>query len=387
MKTTRFFGMMLFAMALVTTSCTNANDPVVDPIVDPVEATGDGTKALPYSVAEIIALAPTSTTVAVKTAIWMKGYIVGYYNGTPTPTIMETVAPFTDDVNIMLAKDSTETDKTKCVCIQLPAGAVRTALGLKTLPANAKKQILVHGDVMLYNTFPGIKNTNAYWMVAANTGIEAPTGGDFSVPEMTIKDLRAQWTGTMKTITDKKKIVGVVVTDLVGGNSGSLLNLTIASVDNSAGIMVRLTGTNTYNMGDKIEIALEGLELNQYGLAIQLNAVPNLKTQKIGTAVITPKVTTIADIKANYASYESTVVTVPGIITSPNGLWGLATANQNNTLTSGTNVLTLYVAKYAKFVTTAVPTGEKSVTGIVGQYSTATNAVYQLIVRNLDDVK
>lgn len=385
MKTTRFFGMMLFAISLTAIACTNVNDPKPDP--DPVVTAGDGTKALPFSVTEIIALNPTSTTVAVKTAVWMRGYIVGYYNGTPSPSILETVAPFTDDVNIMLAKDSTETDKSKCVCIQLPAGAVRTALGLKTVSTNIKKEILVYGDVMLYNTLAGIKNTNAYWFVKANTGLEPPTGGDFGVPEMSIADLRSQWTGTMKTITDKKKIVGVVVSDLVGGNSGSLLNLTIASLDNTSGIMVRLTGNNTYNMGDKIEIALEGLELNQYGLAIQLNAVPNLKTQKIGTAVITPKVTTIANVRANYASMESTVVTVSGTITSPNGNWGLATANQSNTLTSGTDILTLYVAKYATFVTTAIPTGVKSVTGIVGQYSTATATTYQLIVRNLDDVK
>jgi len=317
----------------------------------------------------------------------MKGYIVGYYNSTPNPAIMETGYPFTDDSNIMIAADFNETDKSKCVCIQLPAGAVRTALGLKTTSANIKKQVLIHGDVLLYNTFPGIKSTNAYWMVATNTGIEPPSPADFNIPIMTINELRAEWKGTVKTLTDKKKIVGVVVTDLVGGNSGSLLSLTITSEDNSAGIMIRLTGTNPYNMGDKIEVALDGLELNQYGLAIQLNAVSNLNTKKTGTAVVTPKVTTIADIKANYANYESTLVTVTGTITSPNTFWGSATANQNNTLTSGTDAVTLYVAKYAKFVTTAIPTGEKSVTGIVGQYSTAAAATYQIIVRNLDDVK
>lgn len=386
MKKTRFFGMMLFALALATTACTNVNDPDPDP--DPIVETGDGTKVKPYSVAEIIGFNPTSTTVAVKTAVWMKGYIVGYYNGAPNPAIMETVAPFTDDVNIMLAKDSTETDMTKCVCIQLPAGVVRTALGLKTVPSNIKKEILVYGDVMLYNKLAGIKNTNAYWFVKANIGVEPPVSADFNIPEMSIADLRTQWTGTMKTLSDKKKIVGIVITDLVGGNSGSLKNLTIASADNSAGIMVRLDANSTYNLGDKVEIALEGLELNQYGLAVQLNNVPAVKTRRVASGVIvTPKVTTIAYVRANYASMESTLVTVTGTITSPNGFWGSATANQNNTLTSGADALTLYVTKYSTFVSTAIPTGEKTVTGIVGQYSTATNTVYQLIVRNLDDVK
>jgi len=43
----------------------------------------------------------------------------------------------------MLAVDSTEKNMAKCVCVQLPAGAVRTALGLKTTPLNIGKKILV----------------------------------------------------------------------------------------------------------------------------------------------------------------------------------------------------------------------------------------------------
>jgi hypothetical protein len=389
MKTTKFLTSMLVVFALAFTACTNVNDPEIeDPTTDPVEETGDGTKAKPFSVADIIKLAPSSTTVPVKTAVWTKGFIVGYYNSTPNPAIVEAEAPFTDDVNIMIAAQAGETDKTKMLSIQLPAGAVRTALGLKTTPVNIGKEILLYGDILMYNTFPGVKNTSAYWFVAENIGIEPPTAGEFGVPEMTIADLRAQWTGEMKTITDKMKIVGVVITDLVGGNSGSLKNLTIASADNSAGIMVRLDANNTYNMGDKIEIALEGLELNQYGMSIQLNNVPTVKTRRIASdETVTPNVTTIAEVRANYASYESRLVTVNGTVTSPNGFWGSSTANQNNTLTQGTESLTLYVAKYANFVTTAVPTGEKSITGIVGQFSTATSSTYQLIVRNLDDVK
>lgn len=388
MKKTKLFATMLMVFALAFSACTNVNDP--DPEPDPVVVTGDGTKEKPFSVAEIIKLNPSSTTEAVKTAVWTKGFIVGYYNSTPNPAIVEAAAPFTDDVNIMLAAKATETDKTKMLSIQLPAGAVRTALGLKTTPANFGKEILVYGDIMKYNTFPGVKNTSAYWFVDANTGIEPPAAGEFGVPEMSITDLRGQWAGAMKTITDKKKIVGVVISDLVGGNSGSLKNLTIASTDNSAGIMVRLVADNTYNMGDKIEIALEGLELNQYGLAIQLNNVPNLKTRKIASdIVVTPKATTIADIRANYASYESRLVTVNGTLTSGgSGTWYSGTgAGQNNKITNGADELVVYVTKYATFKAETIPTGVKSVTGIVGQFSTTTATSYQLIVRNLADVK
>lgn len=388
MKKTKLLASMFMAFAIIFTACTNVNEPDPDP--KPVEVKGDGTKEKPFSVDEIIKLNPSSTTEAVKTAVWTKGFIVGYYNSTPNPAIVEAVAPFTDDVNIMIAAKAGETDKAKMLSIQLSAGPVRTALGLKTTPANIGKEILLYGDIMKYNTYPGVKNTSAYWFVAANTGIEPPAAGEFGVPEMSIKDLRAQWTGAMKTITDKKKIVGVVVTDLVGGNSGSLKNLTITSTDNSAGVMIRLVENNTYNLGDKIEITLEGLELNQYGLAIQLNNVPIIKTRRVGTeAIITPKVTSIADVIANFAKYESTLVTVMGTLTSGGGgTWYSGTgAGQNNKITKGSDELVVYVTKYATFKAESLPTGEKTVTGIVGQFSTPTVASYQLIIRNLNDVK
>lgn len=386
MKKTKFLMSMLMVLTIAFSACNNVDEPKPDP----KQEVGDGTKAKPFSVAEIIQLNPSSTTEAVKTAVWTKGFIVGYYNSTPNPAIVEAEAPFTDDVNIMLAAKAGETDKTKMLSIQLSPGAVRTALGLKTTPVNIGKEIMVYGDILKYNLFPGVKNTNAYWFVAENSGIEPPAVGEFNVPEMTIADLRAQWTGTMKTITDKKKIVGVVITDLVGGNSGSLKNLTIASADNSAGIMIRLDANSTYNLGDKIEITLEGLELNQYGMSIQLNNVPIVKTRRIAADVVmTPKVTTIADVRANYASYESRLVTVTGTLSSDGaGVWYTGTsAGQNNKISNGTDELVVYVTKYATFKGESVPDGEKTVTGIVGQFSTSTSSSYQLIIRNLGDIK
>lgn len=390
MKQTKFLAMLFMAFAVAFSACTNVDDPDDPKDEDPVVTVGDGTKAKPFSVAEVITINPQSTSEASNTGVWIKGFIVGYYNSTPNPAIVEAVAPFTDDVNIMVAAKAGETDKTKMVSVQLPAGAVRTALGLKTTPTNIAKEVLLYGDIMKYNTYPGLKNTAAYWYVEANTGIEPPTAGEFNVPVMTISELRTQWTGAMKTITDKKKIVGVVITDLVGGNSGSLRNLTIASEDNSAGIMVRLIENNTYSLGDKIEIAVEGLELNQFGMAVQLNNVPVVKTRRISTgATVTPKVTTIKDVRDNFASYESRLVTVTGTLTSGGGnTWYSGTGSgQNNKIASGTDELVLYVTKFAAFKAEVVPTGQKSVTGIVSQFSNATSTTYQLIIRNMADVK
>jgi hypothetical protein len=322
---------------------------------------------------------------------WVKGYIVGSVKADETISAIDAAddvlfsATGVRNTMVLLADSKTETDYTKCVAVNLPTGEIRTAVNLVDNPSNLGKLLKVNGTLRAYFGIPGVRDLVGFKL----EGYVAPTG-DFAVPEMSIADVRAQWAGEKKTLTDKKKIVGIVVTDLVGGNSGSLKNLTIVSADNSAGIMVRLTENNTYNMGDKIEIALDGLELNQYGLAIQLNNVPTVKTQRIATnQTVTPVATTIANVRSNYASFESRLVTVTGTITSGGeGKWYSGTASgQNNKLTSGADELIMYVTKYATFKDSAVPTGEKTVTGIVGQYSTATATSYQLIIRNLDDVK
>lgn len=322
---------------------------------------------------------------------WVKGYIVGSVKADEAISTIDAAddvlfsATGVRNTVVLVADSKTETDYTKCVAVNLPTGEIRTAVNLVDNPSNLGKLLKVNGTLRAYFGIPGVRDLLGFNL----EGYVAPTG-DFNVPEMSIADVRAQWTGEKKTITDKKKIVGIVVTDLAGGNSGSLKNLTIVSTDNSAGIMVRLTENNTYNMGDKIEIALEGLELNHYGLAIQLNNVPTIKTQRIATnQTVTPVAITIANVRANYASYESRLVTVNGTITSGGGgKWYSGTASgQNNKLSSGSDELVLYVTKYATFKDSTTPEGEKSVTGIVGQYSTATAATYQLIIRNLDDVK
>ncbi len=167
-------------------------------------STGDGagTKEKPYSVAEVITLNPQSTTEALKTGVWIKGFIVGYYNSTPNPAIVEAVAPFTDDVNIMIAATAGETDKAKMVSVQLPSGVVRTALGLKTNAANLAKSVLLFGDIMKYNNFAGLKNTVGYWFVDANTGVNPPV-----LPSYTTKFLDE----TLLTQASFDKFTGVSV--------------------------------------------------------------------------------------------------------------------------------------------------------------------------------
>jgi len=167
MKTTRFFGMMLFALALATTACTNANDPVVDPIIDPVVTTGLGTEASPYTVAQGIAGQATTK--------WVKGYIVGYaWYATVGTNFIFTADTCTQATNMLIADSKTETDAAKCLIVQLPAGAIRTGLNLKDVKINLTKQVTLYGSLEAYFSKPGLKTPSYYALEGGTSGGSKP---------------------------------------------------------------------------------------------------------------------------------------------------------------------------------------------------------------------
>ena len=120
---------------------------------------GDGSEENPYTCAQVIAMAPSSTTEAVESGIWVKGYIVGYYENYDAH--FETAT--TQRANILISDKADAAAASDCVCIQLVAQTdVRNALNLVDNPTVLGAQVSVQGDVMKYNTLPGIKNTSAY---------------------------------------------------------------------------------------------------------------------------------------------------------------------------------------------------------------------------------
>ena len=139
-------------------------------------ADGDGTEAKPYNASQIIALNPTSTTDAVQSGVWVAGYIVGYMPSNPSTTLNNTVfgAPADLATNIVLGPTADCTDYTKCISIQLPSGAVRTALNLQNNPGNLGAKVALYGDVMKYCGGPGLKNASKYTILAGGTGGDTP---------------------------------------------------------------------------------------------------------------------------------------------------------------------------------------------------------------------
>ena len=127
---------------------------------------GDGTEAKPYTIAQIIALNPTSTQDAVASGVWAQGYIVGFIpTGGSSTTLSGTVFGADNAIasNIVIAPSKDESDYNNCIAVQLVSGTdVRAAVNLMDHPENLGKLLTIQGDVMKYCGAPGIKAPTAY---------------------------------------------------------------------------------------------------------------------------------------------------------------------------------------------------------------------------------
>ncbi|MDE6283281.1 MAG: choice-of-anchor J domain-containing protein [Muribaculaceae bacterium] len=134
---------------------------------------GTGTEEDPYDVNKVIGFNPQSTTDTEYPGVWVKGYIVGTYHDYDAH--FETANASNN--NILLADSPNVTDKSKCIDVQLPFGDVRTAINLANNPGMLGAEVMLYGDVLKYNTMPGLKNTTKYKILSQGSG-----GGDDPTP-------------------------------------------------------------------------------------------------------------------------------------------------------------------------------------------------------------
>lgn len=136
------------------------------PVTPPAGGSGTGTESDPFDCAKVIAMNPTSTTVAVDggTGVWVEGYIVGFMPTGGSSTLLSGTVFGVEGAattNMVIAPDPSCTDYTQCIGIQLPA-SIRDALNLSANPGNLGKKVKLMGDVMKYCGGPGLKNTSKY---------------------------------------------------------------------------------------------------------------------------------------------------------------------------------------------------------------------------------
>ena len=229
-------------------------------VIDPSRK---GSKLNPYTVAEVIAMKPSSTTDPAdgQSDIYVTGYIVGEYRN---PTAVNTTvlqSDFTTDANIAIADDPTTTALASSVPVNLTKTADKNSFGNKT---NSGKtigyKVLLKGDALKYFGMPGLKNIDEILAVsvpAKITSAEYATfvsdkATDFSATGITVYTATDEETQVqLNEVVSGKIPANTPVVLYKAGADGSAINVpVIATADAPAGTNdLRVsTGTDVENM-------------------------------------------------------------------------------------------------------------------------------------------
>jgi hypothetical protein len=121
-----------------------------------IQPSGNGSFDTPFNVAAAV----SNNTGFNK---WVEGYIVGVIETNVDPFVANFVSPFATNSNLLIADESSETNLSKCLTVQLPAGTIRDILNLVTHPENQGKQVKLFGNLEAYFGQPGIKGLTGFW--------------------------------------------------------------------------------------------------------------------------------------------------------------------------------------------------------------------------------
>ncbi len=198
--------------------------------------------AEPITVAQAIANNTGAATV--------QGFIVGTAS---SGTSYDQEAPFTSATNVGLADDPNETDTTKILPVQLPAGSTRAGVNLVDNPTNFKAEVTITGTLGAYFTVPGLRSASAFTIVdGGTTPPPAPVAEEMA-------DIAAA-----RAVTDATKLIKVTGTVTTG--TGFWGGKAFYIQDASAGIYVYTTAADV-QPGDIVE--LEG-KVSPYSGELQI---------------------------------------------------------------------------------------------------------------------
>lgn len=263
------------------------------PPTPPVGA-GDGTSEKPYEVSQVI-------SGATGTGVWVTGYIVGAINDKSIDDAAF-AGPFALATNILMAATATETDITKCVPVQLPAGNLRTELNLMENPGNLGKQVTIKGNLEKYFGVAGLKGASQY--------VWGEQGGQ-DTPVTTAKFKK------VTTITSGKQYLIVASGKAAVLNTANYGYLQVVDVTDNGGV-IEMDEANAYTItstsgGYNIQMS-DGRYLYQTGTYNSYNfsataedgSVFTVEPQSDGTFKITcVAVDKFMQYSAEYSSYGS----------------------------------------------------------------------------------
>ena len=146
--------------------------------------------------------------------------------------------------------------------------------------------------------------------------------------------------------------------------------------DASAGLLVYGTITNEYAEGDVISGGLFGT-YSLYNGQVEMLPTQDPAVSTLNTGAVQPTVVTIADLLANYASYDAQLITLENV-TFPNGFAG--NYHSSTTIAQGDNTMVLYTQ-----FTVDTTLAEGAVTNVTG-FAAKHNSTIQILPRNNADL-
>ena len=197
------------------------------------------------------------------------------------------------------------------------------------------------------------------------------TGG-INGTRASIESVRAQYTGTEKTLTTGF-IQGIVISDITNKNINAQ---NIIVQDGDYGILCRFKSAVNIPLGTELKVGLTGGLLSEYNNLLQVQNLESTNVEVVASGKsVTPKVLTVAQI--DITKHESTLIKIENAT-----LTGGTKYADNIRVKDASSEIALFTLSASTFSATAVPTGTVAVVAIVSEFTSGK----QLTIRNSGDV-
>lgn len=198
-------------------------------------------------------------------------------------------------------------------------------------------------------------------------------GGGNTGDRISIKNLRAQYTGNDVTLTTGF-IQGIVISDTENRNINGQ-NMVVQ--DGDSGILCRFKSAIAVPLGAEVKVGLAGGSLSQFRTLLQVSNLENANVEVLSTGnSVTPLKLSVSEV--NLSIHESTLVTFEDVEIS-----GGATFAGTRIVRDNSGEIDLFTLNTSSFGNVSVPTGKVSLTAIVSVFE----GTKQLTMRNQNDVK
>jgi hypothetical protein len=146
-----------------------------DFVLEGMSVGGEGTKESPYSVTA----AKAAFVDGSQKAAWVTGYIVGSVDGKSITENAVFSASTATASNVLISDNPAATSIDECIPVQLPSGAVRSAMNLVDNPGNLGKLVKLNGSIEKYFGVAGFKTVTEYEIEGGgSSGDDTPVSSD-----------------------------------------------------------------------------------------------------------------------------------------------------------------------------------------------------------------